>query len=159
MFATCGSSELELVWNGSLVLVGCLATPPRMGTGRVGCRTCSVELYRQAARAPKSPGRAWAASPAGATGNGVQHAPRLPDPEIVEGGEVHVHRDHGADGEVRAEAGEEGRDDLVARLAQDRGRGDRGVEPRLVDPLEARQERIDPRRSPRRRPPVDEDDL
>src|SRR6478752_8629859 len=36
MFATCGSSELELVWNGSLVLVGCLAIPPdQHGEGRV----------------------------------------------------------------------------------------------------------------------------
>src|SRR5688572_29207164 len=137
MFATCGSSELELVRIGSLVLVGCLATPPKIGTGRIGCRTCSEQHYRHASRAPKSPAALAERRPTSgvqrsapaASGHRLQHPPRLPDTEIVEGGQVDVDRDHRPHREVRAEPGEEGRDRLVAGLAQRGRRGDRVVEP------------------------------
>src|SRR5689334_6758173 len=68
--------------------------------------------------APKSPGAPVTGSAPAASGHGPQHPPRLPDPEIVERGEVDVERDHRPHREVRAEPGEEGRHSLLARLRE-----------------------------------------
>src|SRR5687768_16178077 len=91
-------------------------------TERVGCRTCRGKHYRHASRAPKSSDRSGNGSTPAASGDRLQHPPRLADAEIVEGGQVDVDRDHRPHGEVSGEAGEEGGDDLLAHL-RERGGG------------------------------------
>ena len=137
--------------------------PSEISTGRVGCRTCSEKHYRHAlARAQIRRGAkpSTVHARAGASGDGLQHPPRLPDPEIVERRQVDVDGDHRAHREVGAEAGEEGRDRRRRPPPRALGRTrDRRVEPRVLDPLEPGEQRVDPGGSAGGHAPVDEHDL